>query len=879
MENRHRFLIALIALLLILPWVSQGILHAQADCDTSQPATFTVQLPLLGNPPDDEGQGWDRPPVWEGHAGAHADAVTIPNGRPIYALIVSGYSSNKHLDELMVYRFARHLQARGAYVHYSWWNNLLAPYMERPLHFDGSEPGELSEHTGDFTNMTAEEAGRKAVPSEDYQFLADAKLLLKAIREHNPNAIIIVVGHSMGGGAVVHLGSQTRELIDILAPIDPVGNRNFPFAGNDRLTNDDFNWTRWRVSRDNFLGYKKSDWDRDAGACVPVGDWLDRAPLVGSSDLRCVARIFRDDPPTLAFGSNVINLFHRYQQEFLFPFDYNHAYNFGHLEPPNGTTDQAAVEMIPEFCGGLTRCDDPGGWPALTLSRNACCATGDGVGWPRDGHGEIIGYRGPLPDPIPMGVRVRTSPECGDGCDDLTWPERYQDDDDNWVNGNGAQRRQLLIALESLPESTPWANRPTNPNLCKVSSGLIDLFDTMNKPPTADAGRDTILECTGRGTDVVLDGSGSSDPDGDDLTYTWTWATGNATGVTPTVNLPLGKYCITLTVRDPSGHIDRDQVIVEVVDTTPPELTVELSPSSLWPPNHRMVDIQASVYAVDLCGDVASLTLVSVVSNEADNGRGDGNTTGDIAGVEENTLDTLFQLRSERMGGGGGRVYTATYQATDESGNRAEVSATVVVRNDPPGRTRSVAVTYGTPDGNRLQWRPAADPDFRNYNIYRSTDADFSAGPRYLAASTTTSGWTDPDYNLRDVYYKVTTVDETGLESPAAAAVSFTGVKDLKGHPLSLSGDATGSAGEGDGNYPNPFNPSTVIRFTLPVDGRVVLRVYNMLGEEMAELADREMGAGEHAIEWDAGTAPSGIYLYRIETPSGTVVRKMVLMR
>jgi hypothetical protein len=80
-----------------------------------------VHLPVLGQPPDDEGQGWDRPNVWAGHEDARADSIVVPNGRPIYALIVSGYASNKHLDELMVYNFARHLMTR--HVH-AWWNNL-----------------------------------------------------------------------------------------------------------------------------------------------------------------------------------------------------------------------------------------------------------------------------------------------------------------------------------------------------------------------------------------------------------------------------------------------------------------------------------------------------------------------------------------------------------------------------------------------------------------------------------------------------------------------------------------------------------------------------------------------------------------------------------
>ena len=92
-------------------------------------------------------------------------------------------------------------------------------------------------------------------------------------------------------------------------------------------------------------------------------------------------------------------------------------------------------------------------------------------------------------------------------------------------------------------------------------------------------------------------------------------------------------------------------------------------------------DVHATVEAVDLCGQVAELELVSIVSSEDDDGHGDGHTTGDIMGATMNTLDLFFQLRAERAGGGGGRVYTVTYQATDDAGNRTETSVEVAVRH------------------------------------------------------------------------------------------------------------------------------------------------------------------------------------------------------
>ncbi len=102
-----------------------------------------------------------------------------------------------------------------------------------------------------------------------------------------------------------------------------------------------------------------------------------------------------------------------------------------------------------------------------------------------------------------------------------------------------------------------------------------------------------------------------------------------------------------------------------------------MTPDTLWPPNHKYVTIQATVDMFDLTGGL-TLELVSVTSNEPDNGKGDGNTVDDIVIVD----DFMFDLRAERSGGGTGRVYTITYKATDACGNSTVASATVTVPLD-----------------------------------------------------------------------------------------------------------------------------------------------------------------------------------------------------
>jgi hypothetical protein len=80
-------------------------------------------------------------------------------------------------------------------------------------------------------------------------------------------------------------------------------------------------------------------------------------------------------------------------------------------------------------------------------------------------------------------------------------------------------------------------------------------------------------------------------------------------------------------------------------------------------------------------------------------------------------------------------------------------------------------------------------------------------------------------------------------------------------------------------NYPNPFNPSTTIEFTLPQNGRVGLKIYNTIGELVAEPINGELPAGTHRCTWDAAGSASGIYYYRLETREGVLTRKMLLVR
>jgi PKD repeat protein len=208
-----------------------------------------------------------------------------------------------------------------------------------------------------------------------------------------------------------------------------------------------------------------------------------------------------------------------------------------------------------------------------------------------------------------------------------------------------------------------------------------------NNAPVANAGSDQVVEqANPAGSDVTLDGSGSTD-DGQisPLTYTWTWNGGSAEGANPVVTLPPGTTTVTLTVFD--GELSStDTVDVAVKDTTAPTITTSGEPVVLWPPNHKYNTVSISEWDIsvtDICDpdvNMDDIVITSVSSDEPEDApdEGDGNTLEDIVIKSPQTVD----LRAERQGDGNGRVYTINYKVMDASGNTATGSSQVWVPHD-----------------------------------------------------------------------------------------------------------------------------------------------------------------------------------------------------
>ncbi len=80
-------------------------------------------------------------------------------------------------------------------------------------------------------------------------------------------------------------------------------------------------------------------------------------------------------------------------------------------------------------------------------------------------------------------------------------------------------------------------------------------------------------------------------------------------------------------------------------------------------------------------------------------------------------------------------------------------------------------------------------------------------------------------------------------------------------------------------NYPNPFNPTTTIAFSIPEQANVKLEIYNVLGRQVRTLVSGQVAAGQHEVAFEAGNLPSGTYFYRLVTPAGTFVKQMILLK
>ena len=181
-----------------------------------------------------------------------------------------------------------------------------------------------------------------------------------------------------------------------------------------------------------------------------------------------------------------------------------------------------------------------------------------------------------------------------------------------------------------------------------------------------------------------------------------------------------------------------------------------------------------------------------------------------------------------------------------------------------------------------LKWNTATEVNNYGFSIERSTTP--SNPPPYQGGGQGGGPWetlgfvkgngnsyspkdyafTDPNPPVGTVVYRLKQVDIDG-------AFKYSGEVEVKVEvPAKFALEQ---------NYPNPFNPTTTIRYSLPEESRVIIKVYNMLGAEVATLMNENKAAGNHQIEFDGSKLASGTYVYKIQTGKYSASKKFLLLK
>ncbi len=177
----------------------------------------------------------------------------------------------------------------------------------------------------------------------------------------------------------------------------------------------------------------------------------------------------------------------------------------------------------------------------------------------------------------------------------------------------------------------------------------------------------------------------------------------------------------------------------------------------------------------------------------------------------------------------------------------------------------------------KVSWAPNSERDIAGYDIYRKVTGVCGNGVWYYLASVNaaTSEYTDGSIGTAGLgndcrgYYKVQAKD-TQAPNPAGYSdfsqevyVDFSSLWFKRGAGEEPKPQFIPSAYALHAAYPNPFNPSTEIKFDLPEDGHITLAVYDMLGRKVADLVNSNYAAGYHSATWNANEIASGVYFAR----------------
>lgn len=130
-----------------------------------------------------------------------------------------------------------------------------------------------------------------------------------------------------------------------------------------------------------------------------------------------------------------------------------------------------------------------------------------------------------------------------------------------------------------------------------------------------------------------------------------------------------------------------------------------------------------------------------------------------------------------------------------------------------------------------------------------------------------------------DMVHDLASAQMANILVMGAANVNCPVVENESSSAVEQFGNSLPTGYELNQNYPNPFNPSTTIRFSIPESDLVSIKIYNSIGEQVAELVNQVLAAGTYNVEWNAKNNPSGIYFYALTAEGFTSTKKMILLK
>jgi M6 family metalloprotease-like protein len=210
-------------------------------------------------------------------------------------------------------------------------------------------------------------------------------------------------------------------------------------------------------------------------------------------------------------------------------------------------------------------------------------------------------------------------------------------------------------------------------------------------------------------------------------------------------------------------------------------------------------------------------------------------------------------------------------------------------QNASPSKPQNLTVTVSANLHPYLSWAANTEPDLNGYVVDKYVT--FPPGWQYLTTRSSSQNYYEdlteticpPGQQCQTghwVRYRVKAVDNTQKVSvPSDSVMQMV----LGGYPDKISVDPPNSEKPTEyslmQNYPNPFNPTTTISYSVPKNGLVTLKVYDILGKEVAELVNETKETGNYSVTFNASELPSGIYFYTLTSGNFTATKKLILLK